>query len=79
MFKQTTDSGDRSANGTPERTEALNVALGGKPGQDFRRFAAASPIPPASALPAASALPMPSPIPPATPSPDLAAGPEASK
>jgi hypothetical protein len=79
MVEIAADSGNRSENVTMERTEALNVALGGKPGHNFQRFTAASPIPPASALPTASALPRASPIPPATPSPDLPSRPEASK
>jgi hypothetical protein len=69
------DSGNHSEHVATERIEALNVALGGRPGQNFRRFAAASPIPAASAVPAASPIPPA----PATPSPDLPSRPEASK
>lgn len=84
MAKITADSGDRSADLTPKRAEALSIAMGGNQGvrvcdrlgirqhMDSRlETNRLAPIPAASAIPAASSLAPASAMPPATPWPRL--------
>jgi hypothetical protein len=81
MVKIAAQSGDETADVTPELAVALSTAMGGDPGaQGFASGALAqnsdpetqpgaerpSPMPAASPMPKASALPAASPIPPAT-------------
>ena len=85
MIRIPVQSGDETADVTPEFAVALNRAMGGEPGaQGFAAGAPArysptvtqpeaqraSPMPAASPLPPASALPPASPIPPATSVPE---------
>ncbi len=76
MFKEPAETGDRSADATPELADQLCVLLGGKPSANAGRRAglakhAESPGPLTAPIPPASTLPDASPIPPTTAIPDI--------